>query len=495
MYWSDGKLTRRQLTGVILLLGRDRWQKADHVQQVRRSTSRARTPAPRLRRRPAALPGRPASAGLKTVTSLALACLTLGGCSLIATAGAASGGPAHGHAVSAGISATGPITFATGKVDTGYLRPLIADWNHQHPAQKVTTIYLPDDADDQYAQLVANLQAHSTVYDVMSLDVIWTAEFASSGWITPISSKPLPLSHFLRPAVATAKYQGHLYAVPFTSNATLLYYRSDILKAAGAKPPTTWAQLARLARTIAPRYGLEGYGTQLQAYEGLTVNFAEAVQSAGGSLLSADGTTVTVDSPQATRALDFLVSGLRDGWIPQAALGWNEEDSRRAFEAGKLLFLSNWPYVYGEASEPSPGNKVVGKFAVTALPGLHGPGASTLGGANLAISAYAPHPATALAFIKFLTSMTSERQVLLRSALPPVWTALYSQPSLVRRFPFLPVLKQVILTARPRPAIVDYNQFSLAISSAVHQALAQRQSVRATLSELSAELRQIIRSD
>ncbi|HUB37727.1 MAG TPA: ABC transporter substrate-binding protein [Streptosporangiaceae bacterium] len=433
---------------------------------------------------------------MKSVAGLALTCLALAGCSLVATAGATSGGgsPA-GPASPAAISATGPITFATGKVDTGYLRPLITEWNQHHPAQKVTAIYLPDDADDQYAQLVANLQAHSTVYDVMSLDVIWTAEFASSGWITPISTRPFPLSHFLRPAVATATYQGHLYAVPFTSNATLLYYRRDILAAAGVKPPGTWTQLSRLARTIAPRFRLDGYGTQLQAYEGLTVNFAEAVQSAGGSLLSADGTAVTVNSPQATRALDFLVSGLREGWIPQAALGWNEEDSRRAFEAGKLLFLSNWPYVYGQASQPSPGNKIVGKFAVTALPGLRGPGSSTLGGANLAISAYAPHPATALAFIKFLTSMSSERQVLLRSALPPVWTSLYSQPSLVRRFPFLPVLKRAILTARPRPAIVNYNQFSLAISSAVHQALAQRQTVRATLTELAQELRQIIRSD
>jgi multiple sugar transport system substrate-binding protein len=433
---------------------------------------------------------------MKPVVSIVVACLALGGCSLIATAGATeSGGPATGPASPASISATGPITFATGKVDTGYLRPLITEWNQQHPTQKVTAIYLPDDADDQYAQLVANLQAHSTVYDVMSLDVIWTAEFASSGWITPISTRPFPLSHFLRPAVATATYQGHLYAVPFTSNASLLYYRSDILTAAGVKPPGTWTQLSRLARTLAPRFGLDGYGTQLQAYEGLTVNFAEAVQSAGGSLLSANGTAVTIDSPQATRALDFLVGGLRQGWIPQAALGWNEEDSRQAFEAGKLLFLSNWPYVYGQASEPSPGNKVVGKFAVTAVPGLHGPGSSTLGGANLAVSAYAPHPATALAFIKFLTSMSSERQVLLRSALPPVWTALYSQPSLVRRFPFLPVLKRAILTARPRPAIVNYNQFSLAISSAVHQALAQRQPVRATLTELDQELRQIIRSD
>jgi multiple sugar transport system substrate-binding protein len=450
----------------------DRSQKADQVRLFRQGTR---------------LAGLPRALGAAVgIALIGLCCVLVAGCAVVPTASAAG--------AASSLSGIGPITFATGKVDTGYLTQLTAAWNAAHPKQKVTVIYLPDDADDQYAQLVTNLQAHSSIYDVMSLDVIWTAEFASSGWITPISSRLFDIGQLLKPAVATATYQGHLYAVPFTSNATLLYYRKDILQAAGLKPPTTWAQLAYLARTIAPRYGLEGYGSQFQAYEGLTVNFAEAVQSAGGSLLSQSG-AVAVDSPQARQALQFLVSGLQQGWIPKATLGWNEEASRQAFEAGKLLFLTNWPYVYGEASEHVPGNEVAGKFAVTALPGLHGPGSSTLGGANLAISAYSQHQVTALAFIKFLTSMSSERQVLLSSALPPVWKALYTEPSLVRQFPFLPVLEQAILTARPRPAIVNYNQFSLAVSSAVHQALAQRQSVSATLTELSAELRQIIRSD
>ncbi len=389
-------------------------------------------------------------------------------------------------------SGTGPITFATGKVDTGYVQPLIGQWNARHPTQRVTPIYLPDDADDQYAQLVANLQAHSSVYDVMSLDVIWTAEFASNGWITPVDPGVIPAGQFLRPAVETATYQSHLYAVPFTSNAEVLYYRKDILAAAGLGPPRTWAQLAHDAASLRSRYHIDGYGGQFQSYEGLTVNFAEAVQSAGGSLLSANGPAV--DTPQARQALSFLVSGFHRGWIPHAALSWNEEASRRAFEAGTLLFLVNWPYVYGEASVPGPGNVVAGKFGVTTLPGLHGPGSSTLGGANLAISAYSRHPATALAFIRFLTSQASERYILIHSALPPVWTSLYSQPALVRKFPFLPVLRQAILTARPRPALVDYNQFSLAISSAVHGALAQRTTVDSTLAQLSAELRQILRS-
>jgi multiple sugar transport system substrate-binding protein len=427
--------------------------------------------------------------GVPRVAALAVwIAVTVGGCGL-AGANAASSGPPPS------LSGTGPITFATGELDiTTYLPGLIKEWNRAHPGERVTLIELPNDADDQLAQLATNLQARSDVYDVMSLDVVWTAQFAANGWIIPLSAQQFPLTDFLRPAVDTAMYQGRLWGIPFTSNAELLYYRSDILAQAGVQPPRTWAQLADLASTVAPRYGLQGYAGQFQAYEGLTVNFAEAVQSAGGSILSPDGTRVTVDSPQARQALAFMVSGFHDGWIPPAALNYDELASENAFEQGKLLFLNNWPYVYGQANTAGPGNVVAGKFGVEALPGPDGPGSSSLGGANLAISAFSRHQATALAFIKFLTGLQAQRQVLVNGSLPPVWTQLYTDPSLISRFPYLPVLEQAILSARPRPEVPDYNQLSLAISGSVHQALMQRVSVNATITSLSGELNQIIRS-
>jgi multiple sugar transport system substrate-binding protein len=407
----------------------------------------------------------------------------------VLAAGCTSGTPA----TVASLSGTGPITFATGKLDTGsYLPGLIRQWNAAHPQQRVTVIPLPDDADDQLAQLVANLQTRSSLYDVMSLDVIWTAEFGANSWIVPLNPESFPLADMLAPAVATARYAGRLYAVPFTSNAELLYYRKDIL--AGRKPPSTWAQLADLARKLAPRHNMAGYAGQLAAYEGLTVNFAEAVQSAGGSIVSPDGTRVTLNSAQARAGLSFLSSGLRQGWIPRAALNYDEAASQAAFEAGKLLFLNNWPYVYGQASTPGPGNTVAGKFGVTALPGPDGPGSSSLGGANLAISAYSRHQITALAFIKFLTSVASERRILIDASLPPVWTALYTDPSLIRRFPYLPVLERAILSAKPRPEIPNYNQLSLVISSTIHQALVAGRPVGPVITALASQLGAVLRN-
>jgi multiple sugar transport system substrate-binding protein len=418
------------------------------------------------------------------IAVLAAGLLLLAGCT---TAGPPPGGPAPS---SDGI---GPITFAIGKDNSGWLRDIIAGWNERHPSQKVTLLLLPEAANDQLAQLVANLQARSDLYDVIDMDVIWTAEFASNGWIIPLPPNQFPLGEFLKPAVDTAMYQGRLYAVPDYSNAGLLYYRRDILAKAGKQPPRTWAQLQQLAETVAPRYGLYGYAGTFAPYEGLTVNFAGAVQSAGGSILSPEGTRVTVNSDKALAGLEFLVNGFRRGWIPEVALTYEEESSQDAFAAGRFLFLDNWPDVYAALSVPGPQNKVQGKFGVAALPGPEGMGSSSLGGANLAISAYSQHQQTALNFIKYMTNLPSERQMLEQGSFPPVWTKLYTDKSLISKYPYLPVLEQAINSARPRPAITNYDQASLAISSAVYEALTQQKQPKQALTEMAGQLTQIIR--
>src|SRR5579862_6665525 len=433
-----------------------------------------------------------ASPGWRPAMRRAMAGIAVIAAGVLLTAGCASGGAPQGGAAPS-TDGIGPITFAIGKDNPGWLQGVITGWNQRHPNQKVTLLLLPEASNDQLAQLVANLQAKSAEYDVIDLDVIWTAEFASNGWIIPLPQSQFPLQDFLKPAVDTAMYQGRLYAVPDYSNADLLYYRKDILAKAGKQPPKTWAQLAELARTVAPEYGLDGYAGTFAPYEGLTVNFATAVQSAGGSILSGEGTKITVNSPQALEGLQFLVNGFRQGWIPKVALSYEEESSQAAFETGKFLFLDNWPDVYSALSVNGAANKVYGKFGFEALPGPHGTGSASLGGANLAISAYSQHPRTALNFIKYMTDLANEKEMLEQGSFPPVWTSLYTDKSLIRSYPYLPVLEQAINSAQPRPAIANYDQASLAISSAVYQALTSRKQPRQALAEMAAQLTQIIR--
>ncbi|WP_328808127.1 ABC transporter substrate-binding protein [Nonomuraea antri] len=406
---------------------------------------------------------------------LVLAAFLAAGC-------AAAGDPGGGED---GSSGTGPITFATGRDTTAYLQPLLDRWNQAHPAEKVTLLELPEAADEQRAQMVANLQARSSRYDVLGLDVVWTAEFAENGWIIPLERGLFPLDRFLPPVVETAVYKGKLWAVPYTSNAGLLYYRTDLME----KPPKTWAELREIAREVTKKHDIDGYAGQFLAYEGLTVNFSEAVQSAGGQILSPDGAEVTLDPAKGAVAFDFLFQGLREGWIPGNALSFKEEESRLAFQEGRLAFARNWPHAYGPA-KAELGDKV----AVTRLPGLDGPGSSALGGANLAISAYSKHQHTAQKFIRYFTSLENERRVLTEGSFPPVWTELYDDPELIKRFPYLPVLKESILAARARPVSANYNQLSLVIADAVAKALADPTAASAgdAAASMKSELEEII---
>jgi multiple sugar transport system substrate-binding protein len=92
-----------------------------------------------------------------------------------------------------------------------------------------------------------------------------------------------------------------------------------------------------------------------------------------------------------------------------------------------------------------------------------------------------------------MTDLANERQMLEQGSFPPVWTQLYTNKSLIRSYPYLPVLEQAINSAQPRPAITNYDQASLAISSAVYQALTHQKKPQQALAEMAGELTQIIR--
>ncbi|MEU2541952.1 ABC transporter substrate-binding protein [Streptomyces iakyrus] len=394
-------------------------------------------------------------------------------------AGAQAGEPPQG--------ARGPLTLATAGDLTGYLGPLLEGWNRTHPGEKVTLVELPDSADETQAQMVTDLRdGDRSRFDVLNIDVNWTPEFAAAGWIRPLPRDRFPLKTFLQPVVDTATYDGQLYAVPYVTNAGLLLYRKDVLAKEGVAPPRTWAELERYAKTIAPEHGLDGYAGQFLPYEGLTVNAAEAVYSAGGSILGDEGERVTVDSAAAREGIGFLARGVREGWIPREALTYKEEESKQAFQDGRLLFLRNWPYAYVGAS--APGSKVAGKIGAVPLPGPDGPGTSVLGGSNLAVSAHARHPDSAARLIAYLTSEPVQRQVLTRGALPPVRADLYQDPALIRRFPYLPTLRTSVLAAEPRPKSPRYDQVSLVVQAVVHDAMAGHQAPAAAVRRLAREL-------
>ncbi|MGW1545200.1 ABC transporter substrate-binding protein [Streptomyces sp. NPDC002309] len=374
-----------------------------------------------------------------------------------------------------------------GKDTSGTVQPVLDRWNKLHPKEKVTFIQLPTDADSQRQQMIQNAETKSDAYTVLSLDVVWTSEFAAHQWIDKLPEKQYPLQDMLEPVVETAKYRGGLYAVPAASDGGMLYYRTDLLEKAGVgEPPTTWAQMKSACakvKKLPEAKKMSCYAGQFQKYEGLTVNFSEAVNSAGGVVTDANGKP-DVDTPEAKKGLDFLVDSVKDGTIPKEAVTYQEEDGRQAFQSGKLIFLRNWPYVYSLAQK----SEVAGKYAVAPLPGLDGPGSSSLGGHNLALSAFAKNKATAVDFMKFFTNEQNAGVFLKEASLAPPYASLYDDPALTKQYPYLPILKASIERAAPRPRVVQYGDVTSSIQQAAYAALTGSKSSAQALKDLQADL-------
>jgi multiple sugar transport system substrate-binding protein len=392
---------------------------------------------------------------------------------------AACGGGSSSGGSNQGAASRGPITYVQGKDNSNVAAPLIDKWNAAHPNEKVTLKQQSEQADQQHDDLVQHFQAKDPNYDVVSVDVIWTAEFAAKGWLLPLKGDfALDTSKFLPATVKTGTYNNTLFAAPATSDGGLLYYRKDLVP----NPPKTWDEMMS-ACSIAKKNGIDCYAGQFFKYEGLTVNAAEAINTWGGKIVGDDGKTPTVDSPEAAAGLGKLADAYKNGNIPKQAITYTEEPSRQAFEAGKLLFLRNWPYVYNLALTDGS-SKVKNKFAIAPLPGMNGPGASSLGGHDVAISAYSAHKATALDFIKYWTGEESERFFATQGSLAPSVASLYDDPALVKKLPYLPTLKTSITNAVPRPVTPFYPAVTRAVEDNAYAAIKGDKPVQQALTDM-----------
>nr|MBA2769683.1 extracellular solute-binding protein [Sporichthyaceae bacterium] len=173
------------------------------------------------------------------------------------------------------------------------------------------------------------------------------------------------------------------------------------------------------------------------------------------------------------------------------AITYKEEEGRRAFQEGRLIFHRQWPYQYGLANATDGTSKVAGKFEVAPLPGMDGPGASSLGGHALGISAYSKNKKSALEFIKFYTAKEQSQKFLEEGSLAPIYTSIYDDTALQEKFPYLPILKESILNAVPRPKVVRYGDATLAIQDAAYGALSGDMTTEEALEQLQTQLEEL----
>ncbi len=322
---------------------------------------------------------------------------------------------------------------------------------------------LPADADQQREQLVRRLAAGDPAIDLMGMDVIWTAEFAQAGWVLPWSGRRAAAVRQgrLASAVASASYRNRLWAAPFTSNAQLLWYRSDRVPS----PPATWAQMIDIAERLGPDGTIQAMG---ERYEGLTVFFVSLLASAGGRVLAPDGHTVSLQAEPTRRALEVMRRLARSPASDPSLSTTREDQARLAFESGHSSFMINWPFVWPSAQANAPAVAAHMGWArwPAVLPGM--PSRVALGGVNLGVGAFTRHPELAFEAAQCLVSAPNQRLAATLGGLPPTIAALYDDAEVRARYPFADLLRETLRDGVQRPPTPFYADVSLAISHTLH---------------------------
>jgi multiple sugar transport system substrate-binding protein len=380
---------------------------------------------------------------------------------LLAACGSQPAGAPEAASVDPGAAATatGDLMIC-GANNNGVYTNLVESYNGLGTGVTAQYLQLGADTNQTRTQAVQRMEGGSAECDIYMIDVVWVSELASQGWLLDQTEVMQGREGELVPSTLdTALWDDRYWATPFFTNAGLMFYRSDLVP-----QPTSWQQIYT-ASAQAPQGGI---AYQAQPYEGLTVNFLELLYSAGGSVLDDQG-AVTVDSPETREVLRFMASGFETGAVDRAVLTFNEDLSRRAYEAGQVAYQRNWPNVYSLLQD----TELAGVSAVAPLPPFAEGGAPSgvLGGWNMAIGAASDNPAGALSVIQFATSPEFQRSMTMENSQPPVLVATYDEPEVQQVVPFASALRDAVTNAKPRPKSPVYPQISEAIYTNVYAAI------------------------
>jgi len=372
-------------------------------------------------------------------------------------------------------------------------------FEEKHPNVTVNVLSTPDLANDRLSLYLQFFEAESPKVDVYQIDVIWPGDLAQHFLdLYEYGAEDVVDDHF-QAIVENNTVDGRLVAMPWFTDAGLLYYRTDLLEKYDLEVPETWEELERAAKTIqtgeraAGNQDFWGYVWQGNAYEGLTCDALEWIYSNGGGTIVNKDKEITINNEKAIEAVNMAADWV--GYIsPPGVTGLVEESSRKMWEAGNAAFMRNWPYAYSLGNEPE---KVIsGKFDVAPLPaGDSGSGAATLGGWNLAASKYSNNPEWAAKLALFMAGPEVQKLRATEGSFNPTIKPLYEDEDVLEANPFFGKLYDVFVNAVARPSTQTapkYNQTSELFFQSVHSVLTGEEDAETAIAYLELDLQDLL---
>lgn len=339
---------------------------------------------------------------------------------------------------------------------------LIPAFEREHPDIHVEVQQLPWKAAHQK---LLTAFAGDTTPDVAQLGNTWIAELQALDALQPLQpfvdhSQVVQPADYFAGIWATNRIDGRLYGIPWYVDTRLLFYRKDLLKAAGFDaPPHDWAEWSHQMAALKTHAGPDHYAILLPTNE-----FEQLLSLAlqqdygphpGDGLLRDGGRYGNFESAGFKRALAFYVDAFRQHEAPLLANTevpnpWTE------FGRGVYAFYFSGPWNIGEFRHRLPPSQQ-DEWATAPLPGPDGPGAGIASGSSLVIFRRSVRQAQAWLLIEYLSRPQVQRQFYeLLGDMPPRRSAW--QDGALRSDPAVQAFREQLERVKPTPPVPEWER-------------------------------------
>jgi len=367
-------------------------------------------------------------------------------------------------------SATAYLAPATGKeavvrisVTTGLLAkalpPFIEKFNNMHKGE----IRVEIDAQSLSGLLEKYMSQFITkkpTYDIVSVDTRWSSRLQRFLYpLNPlIKNDKLDVKELFGAKAINARSskRGEITSIPVSSNAHILFYRTDLFKEAGLSVPKTLDEYLNAARKLTKRsgngdveiYGMGGLRSLQAGDDAPTLSYF--LQPHGGRVLNPKKTDASPDlkRPVTIEVLQFLSTLAKEGLCPNP-LSWDQYADRSAFLQGKLAMTLGYTDQNAPVEDPSQ-SKVAGKVGYALIQLDHvgsQPSTAFASGWGLGIDKNSPNKKEAWEFIKFITvDYNNQKSMAMTGLNNPSLLQIMNEPEYVNKIQSAKVVKEIMTT-------------------------------------------------
>jgi ABC-type glycerol-3-phosphate transport system substrate-binding protein len=322
------------------------------------------------------------------------------------------------------------------------------------------------------------LSARSDALDLMYVNDGIMRQYAKNGWLQPIDDlwekyrKEYNLDDYVVEAVEAMRYEGKLYAIPVLSNTMLFAYRADLFKEKGMQPPKTFAEYLVAAEAFnSPRRA--GTVMPMKLVEG--VNTAHWYMNAIGKGWLDANRKPAFNNPDGVKAIDTMKQMAR--FAPPGYTSHGNDESTLSLGQDLAVMGGQWVTRAAAMDDPKK-SSVVGRIEWVVPPG---------GGQPVVFNGFAMSKfSKADRDLMFRLAAGTTDAVGMKQAaatIIPVRTSVLTDPELVAKFRFYPVIPAALKAGKRMPDVPEFGDVTDILSRSLQEAVTGQKPVKGALDE------------